>query len=126
MEEMEAEKREREKQEKENAAKAEKISAEFRPVDTQWEKDKEALAVAEGRTPLKVPQKDSESKQSSKDGSKKEEDKKPVRKEGVRRIPVEETKDQWPRIKSEKAEKPKKPVSHFQAELSGFEINGGD
>ena len=45
MEEMEAEKREREAKEKEEAEKARKIQEEFRQVDSQWEKDKEAIGA---------------------------------------------------------------------------------
>jgi len=44
MEEMEAEKRAREQQEKENAERVQKIQAEFRQVDAQWEQDKEGIA----------------------------------------------------------------------------------
>ncbi|KAK5274936.1 Mannan polymerase II complex anp1 subunit [Exophiala xenobiotica] len=44
MEEMEAQKREREKKEKEEAEKAKKVQEEFQQVDSQWEKDKQAMA----------------------------------------------------------------------------------
>ena len=43
MEEMEREKREREEKEKETAAQAKKLEGEFKQVDSQWEKDKEAI-----------------------------------------------------------------------------------
>ena len=43
MEEMEREKREREKQEKERAEQSKKLEDEFRQVNSQWEKDKEAM-----------------------------------------------------------------------------------
>ncbi len=49
MEEMEAEKREREKLDKEKAEAVGKIQDAFRPVDSQWEKDKIAMAEKPAR-----------------------------------------------------------------------------
>ena len=50
MEEMEAEKREREKQEKEKAEIAQKVQEDFQSVDSQWAKDKEAIAGAKDKS----------------------------------------------------------------------------
>lgn len=74
MEEMEAEKREREEEEKELAELSKKVSDSFQPVDVQWQKDKLAIAGTKSDSDPKI-------------------EKKPGIREGVKRIPVDESSD---------------------------------
>ena len=82
MEEMEAQKREREKKEKEEAEKAKKVQEEFQQVDSQWEKDKQAMAarVEKSETTDDTKQKD------EKTDPRKEPRDKQQRKESVKKI----------------------------------------
>jgi mannan polymerase II complex ANP1 subunit len=74
MEEMEAEKRLREQQELKAAELTKKVSDSFQEVDVQWQKDKIAIAGASPEAEAKI-------------------EKKPVKKEGVQRVPLDEEPD---------------------------------
>lgn len=83
MEEMEVEKREREEKEAEEAKKVKKAQESFQKVDSQWEKDKQAIADRTGKPEVKE---DANGKPKPEKDSPKGPQKQEPRKESVQKI----------------------------------------